>query len=112
MLSSVAPEQMETVVRRLVRLMRPGGRLLFRDYGSLDLSQLRATRRVSENVILRGDGTTCFHFSLETCEDLFERRCGLVREKLEYHCTKLVNRRTATAMHRVFLNAVWTRASD
>lgn len=30
-----------SVIGRLVQLLRPGGMLLFRDYGNLDMAQLR-----------------------------------------------------------------------
>ncbi|KAH7702457.1 Methyltransferase-like protein [Aphelenchoides avenae] len=40
-LSAIPPEKQQTAVRNLVRLLKPGGMLLVKDYGRHDLTQLR-----------------------------------------------------------------------
>uniref|UniRef100_A0A8C4Q1B6 tRNA N(3)-cytidine methyltransferase n=1 Tax=Eptatretus burgeri TaxID=7764 RepID=A0A8C4Q1B6_EPTBU len=40
-LSSINPDKVLAAVKRLTRLLRPGGLLLFRDYGRYDMAQLR-----------------------------------------------------------------------
>ncbi len=51
-----------------LKVLKPGGLLLFRDYGLYDMTQLRfiskRDRRVGENYYQRADGTRAFFFSL------------------------------------------------
>ncbi|CAN0145267.1 unnamed protein product, partial [Laminaria digitata] len=71
-LSAVAPKDMVRVAKLAERALRPGGKLLFRDYGRHDEAQLRFAkgRQLGENLY---DGTTSYFFSLEDLRRLF---CG------------------------------------
>lgn len=66
-LSAIPPEKHEAVLTRLKRVLKPGGIILFRDYGLYDLTQMRffakKTSKLSENLYKRGDGTMTYFFS-------------------------------------------------
>lgn len=58
-LSAIHPEKFDVVVKNLKRLLKVGGRILFRDYGRFDMAQLRfkAGSKIADNLYVRQDGT-------------------------------------------------------
>jgi methyltransferase-like protein 6 len=105
-LSAIAPEKMPTVAQRIAQSMKPGGKLLFRDYGLYDHAQLRfgPGSKLDENFYVRGDGTRAYFFTLEELETLFGNAGFRILEN-DYILRQDVNRKTGFARHRVWIHA-------
>ncbi|KAJ2946726.1 hypothetical protein O0L34_g12784 [Tuta absoluta] len=72
-LSAIHPSAWSQVASVAFRSLRPGGILLFRDYGRYDMAQLRFKpgHKISENFYMRQDGTRSYYFSEEELAKLF-----------------------------------------
>jgi len=107
-LSAVSPERMDKVLSRLFQALKPGGIVIFRDYGLYDMTQLRfinkRKRKLGENFYMRGDGTRTYFFSLEKTKSLFES-AGFVVDQLVYDTREIRNRKRLLAMYRVWIKA-------
>ncbi|KAF2752832.1 methyltransferase domain-containing protein [Pseudovirgaria hyperparasitica] len=71
--SALAPKQWEACVRNIWRVLKPGGCVLFRDYGRGDLAQVRFKkgRYLEENFYIRGDGTRVYFFEREELRNIW-----------------------------------------
>ncbi|CAO2648789.1 Nn.00g097380.m01.CDS01 [Neocucurbitaria sp. VM-36] len=71
--SALSPKQWDQAVRNIWRVLKPGGQVLFRDYGRGDLAQVRFKkgRYMEENFYVRGDGTRVYFFEQEELEEIW-----------------------------------------
>ncbi|KAK5122428.1 hypothetical protein LTR85_004012 [Meristemomyces frigidus] len=71
--SALSPGQWTQAVRNIHTLLKPGGEVLFRDYGRGDLAQVRFKkgRYLDENFYVRGDGTRVYFFEEQELRDIW-----------------------------------------
>uniref|UniRef100_A0A0G4H2D0 Methyltransferase-like protein n=1 Tax=Chromera velia CCMP2878 TaxID=1169474 RepID=A0A0G4H2D0_9ALVE len=115
-LSAINPEFFSEVARRSVKLLKPGGLLLFRDYGRFDLAQLRQAKsgkaKLGDNFYVRGDGTRAYYFTTEELLDLFVKENGLEEVENRYHCREFTNRKMQLQMKRIWVQAKFRKPSQ
>lgn len=116
--SSISPEHYSNIRSLAWRILKPGGSLLFRDYGKYDMAQLRfelsAKRqgnRISDGFYVRGDGTRAKFFSEEEIRKVYEGDLEFPFEtgKIVLHTKKIVNRKTLVEMKRIWIQGKWTK---
>ncbi|KAF2854502.1 S-adenosyl-L-methionine-dependent methyltransferase [Plenodomus tracheiphilus IPT5] len=74
--SALSPQQWDQAIRNIWRVLKPGGQVLFRDYGRGDLAQVRFKkgRYLEENFYVRGDGTRVYFFEQQELEEIWGRK--------------------------------------
>jgi tRNAThr (cytosine32-N3)-methyltransferase len=71
--SALSPDQWTQTVTNAWNLLKPGGEILFRDYGRGDLAQVRFKkgRYLDENFYVRGDGTRVYFFEQQELRQIW-----------------------------------------
>jgi len=113
-LSAVGKSQQQASLERLRAVMRPDGRLCFRDYGRYDHNERRfydGGNRVADGGYVKGDGTQQCFFELEETRQLFKRAGFEEDVPLDYHFNRVHNRKTDVEMRKVFINGVFKPAA-
>ncbi len=120
--SALSPEQWAQAVSNIFRVLKPGGEVLFRDYGRGDLAQVRFRkgRWMEENFYVRGDGTRVYFFEKEELariwtqtpleaensspgQETTEREIGFEVLDLGIDRRLIVNRQSKLKMYRCWL---------
>ncbi|KAL0640794.1 hypothetical protein Q9L58_000101 [Maublancomyces gigas] len=83
--SALAPAQWSIALENVRRMLKPGGKVLFRDYGRGDLTQVRfkAGRYLEENFYVRGDGTRVYFFEQWELRKIFTGEAEKQKGELE-----------------------------
>lgn len=105
-LSALDPGRLPFVFCKLARFLRPGGLVLFRDYGRYDMTQLRfkAHRLIRPDLYVRGDGTAVHYFAEEEVTGLAQE-AGFEVVEMKTDRRLLVNRFRKLTMYRVWVQA-------
>ncbi|GAB6026856.1 Methyltransferase-like protein 6 [Chamberlinius hualienensis] len=91
-LSALHPDTFIQALKNIYKVLRPGGTLLFRDYGIYDAAMLRFKpgHKLMENFYVRQDGTRAYYFSKEMVNRVFTES-GFVVETNNYVHRRTVN---------------------
>ncbi|KAK9514398.1 hypothetical protein VZT92_027866 [Zoarces viviparus] len=109
-LSAVHPDKMKLALQNISRVLKPGGIVLFRDYGLYDHAMLRfkAGSKLGENFYVRQDGTRSYFFSKEFLAELCTD-AGLQSVSNDYVLRETVNKKEGLCVPRVFLQSKFTK---
>lgn len=112
-LSAVPPEKQVAGLKNLFSLLRPGGRLLFRDYATGDMAQARfATRsKIDNNYFVRQDSTLSYFFDEDRLHHVMTA-AGFMRSSVRRINRVITNRKENLEMHRVFLQAEYIKPEN
>lgn len=112
-LSAIPPEKQAQAVQNLARVTRPGGYVLFRDYGEGDQAQRRfkSPAKITDKLFVRQDGTLSYFFSLPELQRLFDAE-GFDVVSTEEVRKETVNRREGKVFARVFVQGKFRRRSS
>ncbi|CUS13165.1 unnamed protein product, partial [Tuber aestivum] len=110
--SALSPEQWADALANVRKMLKKGGKALFRDYGRGDLAQVRfkAGRYLEENFYVRGDGTRVYFFDEDELSTFPKGDFGGFRiNDMGVDRRMLVNRKTQVKMYRCWMQAVFEK---
>uniref|UniRef100_A0A1B6H8H6 tRNA N(3)-methylcytidine methyltransferase n=1 Tax=Homalodisca liturata TaxID=320908 RepID=A0A1B6H8H6_9HEMI len=105
-LSAIDPSNYIKIARTLYFLLRPGGFILFRDYGLYDMAQLRFKpgHKISDNFYMRQDGTRSYFFAVDFLGELFKNAGFSIVTNCYIH-RRTVNVKEGIDVPRIFVQA-------
>lgn len=122
--SALSPSQWQQAVSNIYRVLKPGGEVLFRDYGRGDLAQVRFKkgRYMEENFYVRGDGTRVYFFEKDELAQIWSGKSasagvgapaapGFEIVSLGVDRRLLVNRAKQLKMYRCWMQGRFRKAA-
>ncbi|KAL8560262.1 Methyltransferase-like protein 6 [Nucella lapillus] len=112
-LSAINPDKMEAALSNVLQTLKPGGVLLFRDYGLHDYAMLRFApgQKLADRFYVRQDGTRAYYFSVEFLQELAER-AGYKTGQIQYVHRDTVNKKEGLCVPRIFVQAKLIKPSS
>lgn len=110
-LSAIDPRRHAQVLENVHQVLRPGGLVIFRDYGLYDQAQLRFSRghKLQDNFYVRQDGTRAYYFQDNALRTLFEK-AGFVTRECRYVQRETSNRREGVTVPRIFVQGRFVKS--
>ncbi|XP_063704325.1 tRNA N(3)-methylcytidine methyltransferase METTL6 [Culicoides brevitarsis] len=111
-LSAIHPDKFDKVMENLRKLLKPGGMVLFRDYGLHDMAQLRFKpgSKIAEKLYVRQDGTRSYYFSTEETQEMYEK-AGFSVVCNEYIHRRTINLKEGVDVPRIFVQGKYRKES-
>lgn len=112
-LSAIHPDKMVSALNNIHKVLKPGGSILFRDYGLYDHAMLRFApgHKLSENFYVRQDGTRAYYFKTDELTDLMQQ-AGYSCSKCEYIQRETVNKKEGLCVPRIFVQAKFVKSDS
>jgi len=112
-LSAIHPDKHGTVLKNISLVLKPGGCLLFRDYGVGDMAMIRfgPGSKISDRFYKRQDGTRSYFFTKDEVASLAEG-AGLTLYQNSPVARRTVNKKEGVDVARVFLQAKMYKPAD
>lgn len=103
-LSAIHPDKFLVTLQNILKLLKPGGLLLLRDYGLFDMAQIRFKpgNKIAENFYMRQDGTRSYFFSEEFLQELLINAGYEIVENSYVH-RKTINLKEEVDADRIFI---------
>lgn len=106
--SAIPPEKMSIAIKNIYNVLKPGGHVLFRDYGIYDEAQIKfsaaSDKRLDSNFYVRHDGTMSYFFSKEDLQTRFEAE-NFKTLDCQYIYRETINRGMEMRIDRIFAQA-------
>ncbi|XP_023218175.1 methyltransferase-like protein 6 [Centruroides sculpturatus] len=103
-LSAIHPDKMPNALKNIYQILKPGGIVIFRDYGLYDAAMFRfnPARKLAKYFYVRQDGTRAYYFSEEYLAKLFEAaNFEVIYNK--YVKKETVNKKENISLSRIFI---------
>ncbi|KAK5680630.1 hypothetical protein LTS10_007563 [Elasticomyces elasticus] len=120
--SALSPDQWKQALSNVFSLLKPGGEVLFRDYGRGDLAQVRFKkgRYLDENFYVRGDGTRVYFFDEQELREIWSGEkteddsatAAFEIRNLAVDRRMLVNRQRKLKMYRCWMQGQFRKPED